>query len=60
MKDRKVKEVLSEEWSLLSVGGEGHQESVKEDKYGGIIIYSQMKMEQWDCWNCYKNGGGDK
>jgi hypothetical protein len=44
MKDRKVKQILSEGWYQLEQGG--HKERVKEGKYGGNIIYSCMKMEQ--------------
>jgi hypothetical protein len=44
MKDRKVKQVLSGDWS--SWRGKGYKETVKEGEYNGNTMYSCMKMEQ--------------
>jgi hypothetical protein len=46
MKGRKEKQVLSQGWHQWERGG--HKERVKEGEYGRSIMYSCMKMEQWD------------
>jgi hypothetical protein len=42
MKDRKIKQVLSGDWSQVGRGWW----RFKEGKYSGDIIYSYMKMEK--------------
>jgi hypothetical protein len=44
MKDRKVKQVLSGGWYQWEEGG--YKERRKEDKCGGNVMYSCVKMEQ--------------
>jgi hypothetical protein len=44
MKNRKVKQVLSR-GGCPGVGGGGHKERVKKDKYSGYILYLCMKIK---------------
>jgi hypothetical protein len=55
---KKVKQILSRggyQWE-----GSGHKERVNEYEYGGFILYSNMKIREWNLLILFKKGRREK